>query len=236
MNTLNHINLSKSDIGTQWFECVRPGAGELGIALDEGKVALLETYVKELLDASQGLNLTRLTEPLEIAESLILDSIFPGKFLPEAKPVLDLGTGAGLPGIPLKIAYPALSMTLIDGRRKKINFLKHVIRQLGLKDTKARHIRAEDLAEQGARFGIVITRAVSSLKDLIKLALPLLEKEGLFIAMKGSNYQTEIDELRTDAFIHTENNKYNTRKIEIEVERYRLPVSGIDRALIMVRI
>lgn len=203
--------------------------------VNDEKVELLDKFTKELIAANQTVNLTAITDPEEIADKLILDSIFPGQFIPRSSAILDLGTGAGFPGIPLKIAYPDFFVTLIDGKRKKVNFLKYVIRQLRLKDIEARHIRAEELTGQGKRFDVVITRAVSPLDHLIKLALPLLEKDGLFVAMKGSNYQAEIDSLRDDAFIQTDKKKYNTRKLGIEVETYRLPVSGIARALIMVR-
>ncbi|MBS3757211.1 MAG: 16S rRNA (guanine(527)-N(7))-methyltransferase RsmG [Desulfobacterales bacterium] len=202
---------------------------------NDEKVELLEQLTKELMAANQTVNLTAISDPEEIADKLIFDSIFPGQFMPRASTVLDLGTGAGFPGIPLKIVYPDLAVTLIDGRRKKINYLKYVIRQLKLKGIEARHIRAEDMIGQGEGFDVVITRAVSSLEDLIRLALPLLKKNGRLIAMKGDSYQAEIDELKNDRWIQTGGKKYDTRGFKIDVKRYRLPVSAAGRALIMVR-
>ncbi len=198
-------------------------------------MGLLGSFVKELLSANQTTNLTAITDPEEIAESLILDSIIPGKYLFDKKQILDLGTGAGFPGIPLKIVFPELNLTLIDARRKKVNFLKYVIRQLGLEDIAARQIRAEELAGEGGRFDAVITRAVADLAHLIKLAFPLLKKEGVLIAMKGSNYQAEIDALLANSSVSIGKEKYPADKLKIDVETYRLPFSGINRALIFLR-
>jgi len=220
----------------EWSNWLRSAACDFNIEVDEKTLRLLGGFVEELLSANQTTNLTAITDPEEIAESLILDSIIPGKYLFEKKQILDLGTGGGFPGIPLKIVFSELNLTLIDARRKKINFLKYVIRQLGLEDIVARQIRAEELAGQGARFDVVITRAVSSLDALIKMALPLLKKDGVFIAMKGSHYQAEIDALKQETLIKSGREKYAVRQLAIDVETYRLPVLGILRALIFVRV
>src|SRR6056297_2235256 len=174
---IDAVNAQTGAHQSKWQDLLASGAVELGINLDDSQMRLMEAFVKELLDANQRFNLTRLTDPLEIAESLILDSVYPGKFINDKTSVLDLGTGAGFPGIPLKIARPQLSFTLIDSRRRKISFLKFIIRQLGLEEITADHVRAEDLAGGGARFGCVITRAVATLTDLIRLGFPLLGPE-----------------------------------------------------------
>ena len=219
----------------QWTNWLRSAARDFNISLNKEKIQLLDIFIGELFNANQTFNLTSITTPLEIAENLVLDSIFPGKFFLNKKHILDLGTGAGFPGIPLKIAHPDFAMTLIDGKRKKINFLKYVIRQLELVNIEAKHIRAEELAGQGTRFDVVITRAVSDLGVLIKLAFPLLEKDGVFIAMKGSNYQAEIDTLKKKSVINIGKEKFPVNQLKIDVEPYRLPISGIDRAVIKVR-
>lgn len=225
------------DIGmtNQWTDWLRSSARDLNVSLNEEKIRLLDEFIRELSSANQTVNLTGITSPLEIAESLILDSIFPGQYLRDKTQVLDLGTGAGFPGIPLKIVYPDFLMTLIDAKRKKINFLKYMIRQLGLEGISARQIRAEELAGQGGRFDVVITRAVSSLDALIQMGLPLLKKDGVFVAMKGSNYQAEIDGLKQMTFINVSGEKCFINQLTIDIETYRLPVSGILRALIFVR-
>ena len=219
----------------EWSNWLFSAARDFHVEINEEGLRLLDSFVEELLNANQATNLTAITDPEEIAENLILDSIIPGKHLLDKKQILDLGTGAGFPGIPVKICFPELHLTLIDAKRKKVNFLKYVIRQLRLENIEARQIRAEDLAIQGRKFDAAITRAVADLAHLIQLASPLLEEEGALIAMKGSNYQAEIDALRQHSFLAIGREKYPVEKFQIDVETYRLPISGIERALIFVR-
>jgi len=219
----------------RWSNWLRSAARDFHVEINEEALRLLDRFVEELLNANQATNLTAITDPEEIAESLILDSLVPGKYLFEKKQILDLGTGGGFPGIPLKIVFPELHLTLIDAKRKKINFLKYVIRQLRLENIEARQIRAEDIATQGRNFDAVITRAVADLAHLIQLVSPLLEEEGVLIAMKGSHYQAEIDALRQHSFLAIGREKYPIEEFQIDVETYRLPISGIERALIFVR-
>lgn len=211
----------------QWRGWLIEGAGDLGIDLDQCKVSAAEVFAKELLEAGAAMNLTSVDDPLELAEILMLDSMVPGKYISSGARVLDLGTGAGIPGIPLKIAFPALNMTLIDGRRKRVNFVKYVIRQLRMENTGARHIRAEELAGRKEKFDVVLSRAVSSIGHLHRLASPLLEKEGMLIAMKGRGYASELE--TEDA--GTEQNS----RLQAAVADYKLPGLGIRRFLVMLR-
>ncbi len=173
-----------------WNGWLSSGAEELGLELDEQKIALLRRFAEELMEAGKTFNLTGITDPFEMAVKLMLDSIYPGKFIPDDARVLDLGTGAGFPGVPLKIARPELSMNLIDSRRKRINFLKYAIARLGLTGIRAEQIRAEDLAKrEGQQYDTVVCRAVSSLAELAGLAAPLLKKNGRLVAMKGDMYK-----------------------------------------------
>ena len=173
-----------------WNGWLSSGAEELGLELDEQKIALLRRFAEELMEAGKTFNLTGITDPFEMAVKLMLDSIYPEKFIPNDARVLDLGTGAGFPGVPLKIARPGLSMNLIDSRRKRINFLKYAIARLGLSGIRAEQIRAEDLAKrEGRQYDTVVCRAVSSLAELAGLAAPLLKKNGRLVAMKGDMYK-----------------------------------------------
>lgn len=220
-----HSSAAGSD---QWRRWIAKGSESLGIDMDEHKTALLESYAGELIEAGRSVNLTSIDDPLEIAEILMLDSMVPGKYIDRGAKVLDLGTGAGIPGIPLKIAFPDLKMTLIDGRRKRINFVKYVIRQLGLENIRALHARAEELAEKQERFDVVVSRAVSSVQELERLATPLLKKGGILMAMKGRGAEAEISR---------EGGMGNGRTApDLRIENYRLPELGIDRVLVILNI
>jgi 16S rRNA (guanine527-N7)-methyltransferase len=148
-----------------------------------------------------------------------------GRIIPHAGKVLDIGSGGGFPGIPLKIMLPDLSVTLIDSVRKKVSFLNQVIRTLKLKNIQAIHARAEDLAESpefALRFDLIISRALAPLDEFIRLALPFLKKGGLILAMKGNISKEEI----------TAAHKLNIAGMEMTVERYLLPVINSDRTLV----
>ncbi|MFO7930798.1 MAG: 16S rRNA (guanine(527)-N(7))-methyltransferase RsmG [Desulfosalsimonas sp.] len=212
----------------QWRRWIAEGTQSLGIDIDDRRIGLLESYAGGLIEAGRSVNLTSIDDPLEMAEILMLDSMVPGKYIDRAASVLDLGTGAGIPGIPLKIAFPDLEMLLIDGRRKRINFVRYIIRQLGLENIGALHARAEELVENREKFDVVVSRAVSSVQELVRLASPLLKKGGMLMAMKGRGAQAEISR---------EGWLGNSRTAsDLRVESYRLPELGIDRVLVMIRV
>ena len=142
------------------------------------------------------MNLTAITEPEEVAVKHMIDSLlafdeglFPGKLL------ADVGTGAGFPGIPLKIYCPELKVVLIDSLAKRLKFLENVIAELGLKEIKTVHLRAEEAGqnkEHREKYDLVTARAVARLAVLAEYCLPLVKVGGTFIALKGSKYQDEI--------------------------------------------
>jgi 16S rRNA (guanine527-N7)-methyltransferase len=203
------------------------GAQAFGIYLDGEAVEAFEVYLKEILKWNQKINLTAIRSEKGIVLKHFLDSLSVVPYLPKYSSVLDIGSGAGFPGIPLKIIEPTLEMTLIDSVRKKIDFQRHIIRMLGLKGIGAIHGRVQDkeiLQGLGGRFDITLSRAFSELRTLLVLSFPLLKEGGLVIAMKGD---VESDELRLMA--------------EAEGPRYRLqrtvplvlPLSSFKRTLLL---
>lgn len=153
-----------------------------------------EKYFELLLKWNAKTNLTAITSRAEVIEKHFADSLALLPFLPSSCRVLDLGTGGGFPGIPLKIANSSLEMVLVDAKQKKISFLQAVIAELGLVQVAAIAGRAEDLALQQrlGKFDVVVSRATWELKDYLKAAHPYLKKGGQIIAMKGAKWQEEL--------------------------------------------
>lgn len=154
-------------------------------------------YANLLADWNKKINLTTIVEPKEVAIKHFLDSllIFNAYKIPENMSVLDVGTGAGFPGIPLKIVRPDLDLTLLDSLKKRLIFLQNLLNSLNIKATLI-HERAEVAARKDffrEKFDFVVSRAVAPLDILLEYCVPFVCVEGFFIAMKGSNVDTELD-------------------------------------------
>ena len=167
--------------------------------LSAQQVTAFETYAALLVEWNQRMNLTSITEPDAIRVKHFLDSlsIFHIPDLPERLRFIDVGTGAGLPGIALKIVRPAWRGVLIDSTGKKVDFLNHVIEALGLDGIRAEQLRAEEAGQRKdlrERFDLVMARAVARMPVLAEYLLPLCRVSGLCIAMKGDTAQTETDD------------------------------------------
>ena len=218
------------EIGSrEWQSLIIDGARELGIEIDESAAASFSTHAFELVKWRRKINLTSITLPQDIAVKHFLDSLAPAQFIPENARLLDIGSGGGFPGIPLKILKPSLSVLLIDGVRKKASFLKHLLRTLKLERIEAHQVRAENLLEDPAfsnLFDVVISRALSSLALFVKLAMPLLAAHGTIIAMKGEVDQIELDKLRSNL----PKNRYH-----IEIKNYKLPSIHARRSIVIIR-
>jgi 16S rRNA (guanine527-N7)-methyltransferase len=171
------------------------GAKAFGTHLDEKAVEAFDLYLKELLKWNQKINLTALRTEKDIVLKHFLDSLSVCPHLPKTSSLLDIGSGAGFPGIPLKMIQPPLEITLIDSVRKKVDFQRHIIRMLGLKGIEAIHGRVQDkevLQSMGGRFDLVISRAFSDLQTLLILSFPFLKRGGTVLAMKGEVDSEEI--------------------------------------------
>lgn len=173
------------------------GCSALDIDLNEKQQYLFGIYLDLLLEWNQRFNLTAITDPKEIMVQHFLDSLSILKLgiIKEDSIVLDIGSGAGFPGIPLKIIIPEIKLTLIDSVQKKINFLEEVICRLQLEKTTAIHGRAEDLArekEHREAYDVVTSRAVAELRILSEFCLPFVKLNGFFLSHKGPGAAEEL--------------------------------------------
>lgn len=151
-----------------------------------------KVYADYLLEVNSHTNLTTITDPAEIEVKHFKDSLTVLDYINEGDRVLDLGAGAGFPGIPLRIEKD-FDLTLIDSVNKKVNFMNEVIEKLGLTHTRAIHTRAEDFAKENREsFDVVVSRAVANMSTLSELCLPFVKVGGLFIALKGPKADEEV--------------------------------------------
>lgn len=189
---------------------LRSGAAALQLPLDEAQIAQFELYYRLLVEWNEKFNLTAITDYAEVQTRHFLDSLtgwpiiaaelgLTGAALVKPLRLVDVGTGAGLPGLPLKIAVPRLKLTLIDGTGKKVLFLRQVVETLGLKNVEVVQGRAEELGQQPAyrgQFDLVTARAVAPLNTLAEYLLPLTRREGLAVVYKGAAAAQEFIEAR----------------------------------------
>lgn len=213
-------------------ELLSSGAAEMGITLTSEQLDLFDAFTALLLDWNSRLNLTRITDPAEIAVKHYLDSLSilaHVQIAPDAS-IIDIGTGAGLPGIPLKIALPKTSVTMLDSVKKKLTFIEAAAKELHLSDVRVLHSRAEDAGINPAyreRFDFATSRAVAKLSVLTELALPFCRVGGAFVAYKSSGVDEEAEEAARA--ISTLGGKLEG------IHRFMLPESDISRALVVVR-
>lgn len=198
---------------------------KIGIYPSEIQLKQLDLFYKLLIEWNTKMNLTRIIEEKDVYLKHFYDSLTIAKAidLTKEKTLCDVGTGAGFPGIVLKIFYPNLKITLIDSLQKRVNYLNIIIKELELKDIEAIHFRGEDYK---GKFDVVTSRAVANIEKLVNYTMHLLSENGIFIAMKGN-----VEEELNDQVIKKLSKRY---KIE-NIIKFKLPLENSDRSLVIMK-
>lgn len=205
---------------------------EKGIALSPEQLAQYDLYYKTLVKWNEKINLTAITEKEEVYLKHFYDSLTAAFYFDFTKPIklCDVGAGAGFPSIPIKIAFPHVDITIVDSLNKRITFLKHLAEQLALNDVQFIHDRAESFGQQKEHreaYDVVTARAVARMSVLSELCLPLVKKNGTFIAMKGINGQAEL--LEGEKAITVLGGKV------MDVHQFALPIEDSERTIILIK-
>ena len=202
----------------------------LQIALNEDQIKAFYNFMNMLIEKNKVMNLTAIIEPKEIILKHFVDSLTIAKFMKHNDKVIDVGTGAGFPGIPLKIQNSTLEMCLLDSLNKRINFLNEVIEENNLKDVNTIHGRAEEfgqIKEYREKFDVAVSRAVAPLNTLLEYMLPFVKLNGVCICMKGKIKEEEVNETKNALEILG-------GKIE-KIEQFNLPNTDNNRTVILVK-
>jgi 16S rRNA (guanine527-N7)-methyltransferase len=207
------------------------GLKELGVDASEDMLKKLEIFKEIMLEWNEKINLTSITEEREIYIKHFLDSAtcLSTGYIKDGMKVIDVGTGAGFPGIPLKILKEGLDMTLLDSLNKRVSYLNEVVKILTLKSTATIHARAEEAGSNKAYrevYDIVLSRAVASMNVLCEYCLPFAKVGGYFLCQKGPDTGSELEESRAAIKIMGGSVK--------EVKEYQLPFSDIKHSIIVI--
>lgn len=198
---------------------------KINVEISEEQLSKLDKFYHLMIEWNKKINLTRITEEKEVYLKHFYDSLTLNKVvnLKEVNKLCDVGTGAGFPGIVLKIVFPNLKITLIDSLQKRVNYLNEVIKELQLNDIVAIHSRGEDYK---GSFDVVTSRAVANIEKLVNYTMHLVSKKGVFVAMKGN-----IDEELTEKIQIKLSKKYKI----IKQEQFNLPKEQSKRTLVVMK-
>lgn len=209
---------------------VKEQLNSLNVSIQDNQIEQFYKYMELLLEWNEKINLTAITEQNEIIQKHFVDSLTICKYIKDNSKIIDVGTGAGFPGIPLKIFNSSYDITLLDSLNKRLVYLNEVIEKLDLAKIKTVHNRAEDAGKNNKyreQFDVAVSRAVAPLNVLVEYLLPFVKENGCCICMKGSNVKEEI-EMAKKAI------KLLGGKIE-QINEFNLPNSDIKRTIIIIK-
>lgn len=215
----------------EYKSLLKGGLEQLNIEFTTEQVEKLEVFKELMLEWNEKINLTSITEPEEVDIKHFLDSAtcLATGYIKAGDNIIDVGTGAGFPGIPIKILNEKVSITLLDSLNKRIKYLDEVVSKTKLKDVTLLHSRAEDAGiskQHRERYNIVLSRAVATMNVLCEYCLPFVKVGGYFICQKGPSYKEELD--NADIAIKTLGGRLK------EVKSYKLPYSDITHYIIII--
>lgn len=198
---------------------------KINIYPTEQQLSILERFYNKMIEWNKKINLTRITEKEEVYLKHYYDSLTLNKAidLNRVETLCDVGTGAGFPGIVIKIFFPKIKITLIDSLQKRVNYLNEIIKELNLKDIEAIHTRGEDFK---GKYEVVTSRAVANIEKLLNFTMHLVDENGIFIAMKGNIEEELNDKVRTII-----EKKYKIT----DIINFNLPMEESKRSLIIIK-
>lgn len=214
----------------EFFRKMQEKSKDLGVSFFVEQLEQFFEYMKLLIEWNEKINLTAITEPDEIILKHFIDSITILKEIKNDERIVDVGTGAGFPGIPLSIMNPTLKITLVDSLNKRLIFLQEVVKKLKLENIEIVHARAEELGQNKKyreSFDVATSRAVANLSTLSEYLIPLVKINGKVISMKAGDTQDEIDGAKKAI-------KVLGGKIE-KVDEFNLPQTDIRRTIILIK-
>lgn len=213
-------------------EKLKKASDAAGISMSEKQIGQFERFYHLLIEKNKVMNLTSITEEDEVIEKHFIDSLACCRVIEmnRINSLIDIGTGAGFPGIPLKIVYPEISVVLLDSLNKRVKFLKEVIESLGLSGVEAVHGRAEDIArkaEYRGNFDLAVSRAVANLSTLSEYCIPFVKVNGFFVSYKAGKGLEEIKNI--DSCMGALGSKI------MQVDQFQLPGEDSLRVLIKIK-
>lgn len=214
----------------EFKEKIKESAEIIGVSLDEKMLEKFYNYKNLIVEWNEKINLTAITEDLEFAVKHFIDSLTINKYIETNKTIIDIGTGAGFPGIPIKIVNPENKVILFDSLNKRLKVLDDIIEKIGLNNIETLHGRAEETFKNKnnrEKYDIATSRAVAALNVLVELMLPAVKVGGICICMKGNNADSEINEAKKAI-------KELGGEI-INVEKIILPELNLERNIVIIQ-